>query len=472
MAPAPRDDNSIPTLLAVSNADGVTPVVLWADPTTHRLLVSATMGSLNDLSDVTLTGAAQGDILYRNATAWVNLAAGDSGKYLKTQGAGANPIWDSPSTAVPTQITVANEATDTSCFPLFVTAATGDLGPKTVAGLSFNSNTAVLTATGFSGPLTGNVTGNCSGTAATVTEAAQSAITSLGTLTALDVDNININGNTISSTAGTDLLITPLAGQQLILDGHWQFDGSVLTAITDNDTTITAYAGKVIDIEGVKFDGGSITEGAWAGTVITTAKGGTGVANGANNTITFTGNYTLGLTLSDNTSVTLPTSGTLATVTGTGDAITVGTIELGNASDTTLSRSAAGVLAVESVVIPSISSTNTLTNKRVTPRVGTTTSSATPTINTDNYDAYSITAQEEAITSFTTNLSGTPTNFQKLLIRIKDNGTARAITWGASFEDGSQALPTTTVVGKTLLVGLIYDSVDSKWACEATGSRA
>lgn len=39
MADAKRDNNRIPTLLAVSNADGVTPVVLWADPTTHRLLV-------------------------------------------------------------------------------------------------------------------------------------------------------------------------------------------------------------------------------------------------------------------------------------------------------------------------------------------------------------------------------------------------------------------------------------------------
>jgi len=38
-------------------------------------------------------------------------------------------------------------------------------------------------------------------------------------VTALTVDNININGNTISSTAGTDLFITPLGGQQLILDG-------------------------------------------------------------------------------------------------------------------------------------------------------------------------------------------------------------------------------------------------------------
>ena len=46
--------------------------------------------------------------------------------------------------------------------------------------------------------MTGNVTGNVSGTALTVTQAAQSAITSLGTLTALTVDDITINGSTIS----------------------------------------------------------------------------------------------------------------------------------------------------------------------------------------------------------------------------------------------------------------------------------
>jgi len=46
---------------------------------------------------------------------------------------------------------------------------------------------------------------------------------------------------------------------------------------------------------------------------ITPAQGGTGVANGSNNTLTFTGNFTLGLTLTGNTSVTMPTSGTVAT---------------------------------------------------------------------------------------------------------------------------------------------------------------
>lgn len=46
--------------------------------------------------------------------------------------------------ATPTAITVANEATDTTCFPTFFTAATGDLDPKTNASFTLNSNTAQL----------------------------------------------------------------------------------------------------------------------------------------------------------------------------------------------------------------------------------------------------------------------------------------------------------------------------------------
>lgn len=118
------------------------------------------------------------------------------------------------------------------------------------------------------------------------------------------------------------------------------------------------------------------------------------------------------------------------------------------------------------------SKTETLTNKRITPRVLAITSSATPTINTDNCDAVTITAQAEAITSMTTNLSGTPTNFQKLMIRIKDNGTARAITWGASFEAKGVALPTTTTAGKVSTIGFVYDTVTSKWGCVAVATEA
>lgn len=102
----------------------------------------------------------------------------------------------------------------------------------------------------------------------------------------------------------------------------------------------------------------------------------------------------------------------------------------------------------------------------------TATSSATPTINTDTTDIFTITALAAAITSMTTNLSGTPANGQKLIVRIKDDGTARAITWGASFASRGATLPTTTVLGKYTYVGLIYNSTAAVWDCVAVSQEA
>lgn len=123
---------------------------------------------------------------------------------------------------------------------------------------------------------------------------------------------------------------------------------------------------------------------------------------------------------------------------------------------------------IGSVAIPTISSTNTMTNKRWTARVGTTTSSTTPTINTDNTDVYKLTAQTADITSFTTNLSGTPVDGDVLEIQI--TGTAaRAITWGTSFVASTVALPTTTVTTATLTTVFQYFTTSSygnnKWVC-------
>jgi len=77
----------------------------------------------------------------------------------------------------PTVITVADTA-DATAFVALFESATGDLAPKTDTGLTYDATTGTLTATALVGPLTGNVTGNASGTAATVTGAAQAAITS------------------------------------------------------------------------------------------------------------------------------------------------------------------------------------------------------------------------------------------------------------------------------------------------------
>ena len=109
--------------------------------------------------------------------------------------------------------------------------------------------------------------------------------------------------------------------------------------------------------------------------------------------------------------------------------------------------------------------TDTLTNKRITARTGSVASSATPTINTDNMDLFDITALAAAITSMTTNLSGTPVNGDGLIITFTDNGTGRAITWGASFEASTVALPSTTVASTKLTVALLWDVSTSKWRC-------
>lgn len=100
-------------------------------------------------------------------------------------------------------------------------------------------------------------------------------------------------------------------------------------------------------------------------------------------------------------------------------------------------------------------------------RVQTVTQSATPAINTNITDTAVITGLAQAITSFTTNLTGTPVDKQFLEVCITDNGTARAITWGASFEASTVALPTTTVISTMLSVLFQYNSATSKWRCVA-----
>lgn len=127
---------------------------------------------------------------------------------------------------------------------------------------------------------------------------------------------------------------------------------------------------------------------------------------------------------------------------------------------------ASGKSTIDNILAKNDARTKTLSNTRINIRTGSTTSSATPTINTDNVDFYSLTAQAADITSFTTNLSGTPVEGQKLWIAI--TGTAaRAITWGTSFEASTVALPTTTVTTARLDVGFVWNTVTSKWRCVA-----
>jgi hypothetical protein len=76
-------------------------------------------------------------------------------------------------------------------------------------------------------------------------------------------------------------------------------------------------------------------------------------------------------------------------------------------------------------------------------------------------DEVIITAQAVGLTL--ANPSGTAVQGQVLMIRIKDDATTRAITYGSEYRAIGVTLPTTTTVSKTHYLGMIYNATDTKW---------
>ena len=94
------------------------------------------------------------------------------------------------------------------------------------------------------------------------------------------------------------------------------------------------------------------------------------------------------------------------------------------------------------------------------PRVQSVTSSATVTPTNLN-DLVKITAQAVGLTL--ANPTGTFDEGKDLIIRIKDNGTARSIAYGTKYRAIGVTLPTTTVISKTTYLGIIYNLTDDTY---------
>lgn len=92
------------------------------------------------------------------------------------------------------------------------------------------------------------------------------------------------------------------------------------------------------------------------------------------------------------------------------------------------------------------------------------------TINADRTSNVIVTAQGENFTIQSP--TGTPIEGQKLLIRIKDDGTGRSITYNAIFRAVGVTLPTTTVASKVMYLGCIFNSAESKWDIIAVKQEA
>lgn len=119
------------------------------------------------------------------------------------------------------------------------------------------------------------------------------------------------------------------------------------------------------------------------------------------------------------------------------------------------------------------SASATLLNKKVIPRNSIATNYTIDTgsaLDTDLCDIFVITAQAGAL--LFNNPGGTGATGKRLIIRIKDNGTARALTWASKFRALGNTLPTTTVVSKTLYLGFFYNGTDDKWDLVAKAQEA
>lgn len=176
-------------------------------------------------------------------------------------------------------------------------------------------------------------------------------------------------------------------------------------------------------------------------------------------------------------SVTAATAGTdylttaVTSVTGTANQISIAgtttpTVSITSSAALPGSPTVAGTASTATGGITTNGGTQTLTAKRITRRVDSTTSSATPTINTDNVDQYNITALAGDITNMTTNLSGTPVTGDMLIIEITGTAT-RLIAWGTKFESSTVTLPGTTVGTTKLTIGFIFNQATNKWRCIA-----
>lgn len=107
--------------------------------------------------------------------------------------------------------------------------------------------------------------------------------------------------------------------------------------------------------------------------------------------------------------------------------------------------------------VPTVRSTSSVTPGTLTPDV-------------DNYDFFVVTALANSMTFGAP--TGTPVSGQGMLIRVKDNGTARTLTFNAIYRAIGVTLPTATVANKLLYLAARYNAESIKWDIISVGREA
>lgn len=415
---------------------------------------------------------------------------GQSGKFLKTDG--LNPSWGS----VGGGITIGTSTITSGTNTRVLYDNSGVIGEYTLTG----TGTVVVMATGptLSNPVVGTQSASDNST-----KAASTAYVTNGISTALAGVNPAVAVSYATTAAGDTSGLTYANGTSGV--------GATLTGANNTVTTIDGHAFVVGDVGVTRLLVKNDTQspsGAFNGVYLFTAlhtgitgdiftraldydmpsdinsTGAIPVVSGTTNTgtswiitstVTTVGVDSLtysNFTLNPASLVTLTGNQALTNKTYNGNTFTAGTGTLTIAAGKTLTVSNILTLAgtdsttmtfpSSSDTVAGLAATQTLTNKRINPRVNTITSSTTPTPAGDTTDEFTVTALAAGATFAAP--TGTPVDGQPLTIRIKDNATPQTLAWNGIYRASSDlALPTTTITSKTMYLKFIYNAVDSKW---------
>ena len=216
------------------------------------------VSSLNDLTDVTLSGIATGNLLAYNGSEFVNTSnINVTGIITATSFVGDGSGLTGAGSTVADDV-----STNGTFYPVLTQTTTGTITSSKVSTtkLSFNPSTGTLSATSFAGALTGNVTGNVN---------ASGIVTAAQFVTGASGSAIGINTNTISGPA--TITIDPAAvGDNtglVVIKGDLQIDGTTTTVnsttMTVDDINITLASGAAnaaaANGAGITIDGASAT---------------------------------------------------------------------------------------------------------------------------------------------------------------------------------------------------------------------
>ncbi len=198
-------------------------------------------------------------------------------------------------------------------------------------------------------------------------------------------------------------VVAPDLAEKIKVISTMSTNGAV--AVLDEGTSITS------GVKSLNFVGSGVTATTSGDNVTVT------VAGGGSGTVT-----SVAATVPSFLSVTgspITTSGTLA-ITLSGTALPIAN---GGTGATTLAGAS----------IATYSGTETLTNKRIDPRVTSAASASSLTPDISASDVYAYTALAEGLTINAP--TGTPLDGDKLIFRLLDNGTSRSLTWNATYTD-------------------------------------